>query len=324
MSKAFSSKMNWSFPSNIPAGTSLSLPSPLLLTPAQALTTVIESVNCLIPLLRTPGDTSVLRTGEAHLDLTRSDQDRLLRHVSDALAGFRTLAVEYKAPSVNSILPSRSEPKFTLPLTHPPPSVEVKKEEEPLRLSRYLNMSGEVSDTESKPVEIEPDVNSDCIQEGLEFDSLEEAEAAFDEYATRAGFTICKGNSKKDVYQEFACSSRGKRRERKVPDITKRRNRNSIKSMCRCHVILRKKDDKWQLSTRRLTHTHKLLEPDEVLRTSKHRQIPEEIKQRAIAEYQKGETPARIQNRLVRELGAACTWSMKDLYNTLYRFKTAS
>ena len=303
--------MNWFASSNIH-----SLP-PALLTPAQALASLAENVNCLIALLRVPGDISALRTGTAHTDLTRTDQDRLSKHVSDALAGFRTLAVEYKAPTVNSLLPV--ETKLSLP--H---AAEVKKEEDPMSLSRYLNGSDEPSEVESKQAEVEPNVSCEGIREGLDFDTLEQAEAAFAEYATCAGFTICKGNSKKDVYQEFACSSRGKKRDRKVSDITKRRNRASIKSMCRCHIILRKKGERWLLSTRRLTHTHELLQPEEVLRTSKHRQIPEEVKKRAIEEYLRGDTPAKIQDKLMKELGEACTWSMKDLYNTLYRFKTAS
>ncbi len=307
--------MNWLASSNIQ-----SLPLALL-TPAQALASLAENVNCLIAMLRIPGDISALRTGTVHTELPRSDQERLSKHISDALAGFRTLAVEYKAPTVVSLLP-------LAPQLIPPPitqaRTEVKKEDDPLSLSKYLNMSDEQSELDSKQAEIEPNVSSECIREGLGFDTLEEAEAAFQEYSIRAGFTICKGNSKKDVYQEFACSSRGKKRDRKVSDITKRRNRSSIKSMCRCHIILRKKGEKWWLSSRRLTHTHELLQPQEVLRSSKHRQIPEDIKQRAIEEYMSGETPAKIQNRLMKELGAACTWSMKDLYNALYRFKTTS
>lgn len=306
--------MNWFASSNIH-----SLP-PAILTPAQALSSLAENVNCLIALLRVPGDTSALRTGIAHIDLPATDQDRLAKHISDALAGFRTLAVQYKAPTVNSLLPEETQ----LSLPQHAQGLEAKKEEDPLSLSKYLNGSEEPSEVESRQVEVEPNVSSEDIREGVEFWTLEEAEEVFADYATRAGFTICKGNSKKDVYQEFACSSRGKKRDRKVSDVTKRRNRASIKSMCRCHIILRKKGEKWLLSTRRLTHTHELLQPEEVLRTSKHRQIPEEVKKRAIEEYLRGDTPAKIQDRLMKELGEACTWSMKDLYNTLYRFKTAS
>lgn len=91
--------------------------------------------------------------------------------------------------------------------------------------------------------------------------------------------------------------------------------------MCKCHIILRRKGDKWIITTRKLQHTHDLLTPDEIKRTAKNRYIPEDIKQKALDLYNAGEAPAKIQYQLENELGERCTWSMKDLYNMLYRFK---
>ena len=311
--------MNWFPSSHMPPGgmPSFFQPPSTGFTPPQALEAIVKNVNDILGILRAPEDIMSVRQGT---DLSRLEHERLSRHVTDALRGFQCLATEYNAPNLCSLLPVKIEPKIFSPQTHTlVSSFEGKCEEDVLSSSKYLNMSGEVP----SPQEVEPMTSSDSIREGTCFDSLEHAEAAFEDYATRSGFTICKGNSKKNVYQEFACSSRGKKRDRKVADESKRRNRASIKSMCRCHIILRKRGDKWYLSTRKLSHTHDLLPMEEVLRTSKHRQIPDDVKQRAIQLYVEGETPAKIQEQLFQERRGECTWSMKDLYNTLYRFKNA-
>lgn len=52
----------------------------------------------------------------------------------------------------------------------------------------------------SKTNEIEPNVDSTCIEIGTVFATLDEAADIFREYALKSGFNICKGNSKKDVY----------------------------------------------------------------------------------------------------------------------------
>ena len=82
-----------------------------------------------------------------------------------------------------------------------------------------------------------PHVDDSTISIGSIFMTLEDAATAFENYAQRCGFNTCKGNSKKDVYQEFSCSARGKVRVRKVSDESKQRNRKSIKKMCKCHII---------------------------------------------------------------------------------------
>jgi hypothetical protein len=48
--------------------------------------------------------------------------------------------------------------------------------------------------------EIETNVDASCIEIGTVFDHLENAAMVFNNYALKAGFNICKGNSKKDVY----------------------------------------------------------------------------------------------------------------------------
>jgi len=170
----------------------------------------------------------------------------------------------------------------------------------------------------------EPTVENESIAIGITFGDLEQAAEVFEQYAVKCGFNICKGNSKKDVYQEFACSARGKVRVRKVNDHSKQRNRKSIKKLCKCHIILRKKDDLWVITTRKLHHTHQLLSQDEIKKTAKNRYIPEEYQQRAINLYNNGEAPAKIQYEFESELEDKCTWSMKDLYNMLYKYKESN
>jgi hypothetical protein len=91
--------------------------------------------------------------------------------------------------------------------------------------------------------------------------------------------------------------------------------------MCRCHIVIRKRGEVWEITSSRLTHTHKLLSKEELLMTAKNRFIPDDIKKLAISLYQEGSSPARIQELLESQAGVACTWTMKDLYNLLYRYK---
>jgi hypothetical protein len=84
------------------------------------------------------------------------------------------------------------------------------------------------------------------------------------------------------------------------------------------------KGTSWVITTRKLSHTHELLPTQEVLRTAKNRYIPEAVRERALEQYLAGEAPARIQYQLEHELGERVTWSMKDLYNMLYRYKRQS
>jgi hypothetical protein len=164
----------------------------------------------------------------------------------------------------------------------------------------------------------EPEVNDAGIAVGRKFESLERATEAFERYARACGFTVCKGNSKRDVYQELACSARGRVRVRKSAE-GKKRNRGSVKHMCKCHVILRNVDEQWVVTTRNLKHTHPLLTTEEMRKVAKHRYIPEVVRNRALELYRSGETPAKIQYTLEAELKDQCTWTMKDLYNMLYR-----
>jgi len=178
-----------------------------------------------------------------------------------------------------------------------------------------LNLPEVQSDSES-----EPEVSDAGIEVGRNFESLERATEAFERYARACGFTVCKGNSKRDVYQELACSARGRVRVRKSAE-GKKRNRGSIKHMCKCHVILRKVENCWVVTTRNLKHTHSLLSSDALRKVAKHRYIPDLVRSRALELYQSGETPAKIQYTLEAELKDQCTWTMKDLYNMLYRHK---
>lgn len=161
------------------------------------------------------------------------------------------------------------------------------------------------------------------IEVGRRFDTLENATEAFERYANASGFTVCKGNSKRDVYQELACSARGKVRIRKSNE-GKKRNRGSIKQMCKCHIILRKVAGCWMITKRNLKHTHALMTGEELRKVAKHRFIPEDVRGKALEMYRKGETPAKIQFTFESTLQERCTWTMKDLYNMLYRHRFTS
>jgi hypothetical protein len=269
---------------------------------AAALEAVVANVNLLISILRFPNDKTTLKT-----DLSKAEMDQVSRCLIDASQGLSIISQEYRVLSltVSSMLEDDSKA----------PSYDLDSLVTPLQF-KYAQ-SSVTSD-------IEPTADSDIISIGATFPCLEEAEDAFNDYAYRAGFSICKGNSKKDSYQEFACSSRGKVRSRRLPDSIKRRNRASVKKSCKCHVVLRKKGSAWVITTRRLAHSHELMTPEEIQMTAKNRFIPDDVKARAVALYLAGETPAKVQSQLQEEYGGRVTWSMKDLYNMLYRHKATS
>lgn len=275
------------------------------MTAAEALNTVTLNVNNLIYILKDPLN-SKLRSGITYIDLTNSENERVAKYINEASQALNRIALDFYmiSPSLNtsSLNKSVSESKTVSPF----------KEDYAM-----LNI---LSDNNSElPSEVEPAVENECIAIGRAFENLDDALKIFQEYAIKSGFNICKGNSKKDVYQEYACSARGKARKRN--NGVNKRNRKSIKNMCKCHIILRKRDDNWIITTRKLEHTHQLLTESQIKMTAKNRFIPDHIKFRAISFYSAGESPARIQYLLEQEYNDMCTWSMKDLYNMLYRYR---
>ncbi|OMJ93239.1 hypothetical protein SteCoe_3817 [Stentor coeruleus] len=289
------------------------------MTSAQALTSIIDNVNNLISILRDPNDNTTLRTGKTYLDLSKPEYEKMSRHLSEASRALNKIAYDYKVISPGLLTPSILKLEDDIKISTPQTTTfmssfqDIKEEVKPFMKTK---------EHKEHKHHIEPNVDNECINIGNTFKTLEEAADVFEEYARKCGFNICKGNSKRDVYQEFACSARGKVRMRKIPDQSKQRNRKSIKKMCKCHVILRKKDDDWVITTRKLHHTHELLSIDEIKKTAKNRFIPDEFKLKAIELHSKGEAPAKIQYEFESELGERCTWSMKDLYNMLYRYKS--
>ncbi|OMJ90723.1 hypothetical protein SteCoe_6899 [Stentor coeruleus] len=286
------------------------------MTSAQALTSIIDNVNNLISILRDPSDATTLRTGKSHLDLSKIEYEKMSRHLSEASRSLSKIAYDYKVNSPGLLTPSILKFDEDIKITTPQTTTLVSSfKDSKDDIQPFMGLKDEKQ-------YFEPSIDSECIGIGQLFTTLEEAAEIFEEYAKKCGFNICKGNSKKDVYQEFACSARGKVRMRKVKDQSKQRNRKSIKKMCKCHIILRRKDEKWVITTRKLHHTHDLLGPEEIKKTAKNRFIPEEFKQKAIELHKNGEAPAKIQYEFESELGERCTWSMKDLYNMLYRYKS--
>jgi hypothetical protein len=269
---------------------------------AAALDSVVACVNCLISILKVPNDRTALRT-----DLSKTERDQVSRLLAEGSRALSQISQEYQLCSLNvsSMLEDDSRP--------PPPISEL------FSATYHVNYAHSVPS--SFISDIEPTVDSGTISIGACFPNLNAAEEAFAEYAYRAGFNICRGNSKKEVYQEFACSSRGKVRSRKATDSVRRRNRSSVKKSCKCHIVLRKKDQVWMVTTRTLGHSHELMTPEEIQMTARYRYIPDDIKDRAVALYLGGETPAKVQSLLEEECGGRVTWSMKDMYNMLYRHK---
>lgn len=242
--------------------------------------------------------------------LTEDDYDIVYKCISESIKALRTLALEFNVSTPNCLTPLMLKAEIPMPQNkncnvNVPNFSEYKHEINPYLMEKKY----------------EADVDDSCLALGTIFNTLEEASSVFENYAVKCGFNICKGNSKRDVYQEFACSARGKVRVRKVQDQSKQRNRKSIKQMCKCHIILRKKEGFWVVTTRNLSHTHILLSSEQIKKTAKNRFIPEEYKMQAIELYQQGEAPAKIQFEFETQLQEKCTWSMKDLYNMLYRYK---
>lgn len=273
---------------------------------ASALEVVVSHVNCLIAILRVPNDKTLLRT-----DLSKQEHEQVSRCLIEASRALNRISQEYRVYSLTVSSMLEDENKSALPAYDLFPNA----------CTSQIKYADSVQSSMS---DFEPAVNSDMIAVGAIFPSLDAAGEAFSDYAINAGFNICKGNSKKDVYQEFACSSRGKVRSRKVVDSVKRRNRASVKKSCKCHIILRKKGQEWTITTRKLGHSHDLMTEEEIQMTAKNRFIPDEVKDKAVSMYLEGETPAKIQNHLQDEYGGKVTWSMKDLYNMLYRHKRVS
>jgi hypothetical protein len=280
------------------------------MTSATALTSIIDNVNNLISILRDPSDTTTLRTGNSNIDLSSTEHYKMSRHLYEASRGLSKICYDYKVPNSTPALVEQA-PKISTPQTN-------------FLVSSFRDTGHDSSFTLPKHHKhhFEPSIDNECISIGKIFKDVKDAALVFQQYAVACGFNICKGNSKKDVYQEYSCSARGKVRMRKIPDQSKCRNRKSIKKMCKCHIILRKKDDDWIITTRKLYHTHELLSPDEIKKTAKNRFIPDEFKKKAIDLYESGEAPAKIQYQFENEMGSMCTWSMKDLYNMLYRHKS--
>ncbi|OMJ91249.1 hypothetical protein SteCoe_6226 [Stentor coeruleus] len=308
--------MNWysQSPPNWSGSESYNLYPSFDMTSAQALNSIIDNINNLISILKDPSDNTTLRT-----DLSTPEYEKMSRHLSEASRALNKIAYDYKVISPGLLTPSILKLEDDIKINTPQTTTlvssfqDIKEEIKPFMKTK-----------EHKYHNIEPKVDNECINIGNTFKTLEEAADVFEEYARKCGFNICKGNSKRDVYQEFACSARGRVRVRKISDQSKQRNRKSIKKMCKCHVILRKKDDDWVITTRKLNHTHELLSIDEIKKTAKNRFIPDEFKLKAIELHAKGEAPAKIQYEFESELGERCTWSMKDLYNMLYRYKSGN
>ena len=233
------SKMNWysQSPLNWSGSESYNLYPSFDMTSAQALTSIIDNVNNLISILRDPSDTTTLRTGKNYADLSKAEHEKMSRHLSEASRAINKIAFDYRVASPGLLTPSMLKIEEDLKISTPQTNFLVSSfKENKEEVMPYL------APKEHKH-HVEPNVDSESIAIGRVFTTLDEAADVFQEYAVNCGFNICKGNSKKDVYQEYACSARGKVRMRKISDQSKRRNRKSIKKMCKCHIILRKKDE---------------------------------------------------------------------------------
>ncbi|CAG9335368.1 unnamed protein product [Blepharisma stoltei] len=269
-----------------------------VMSTAEALNNIILNVNNLIYVLKDSAN-STLRS-----DLTNSENERVAKYINGASQALNRIALDFymispsfSSPSAPSIVKSEDEEKSVAPF----------KDD-----FDYLNSLSGINSS----IDIDLYADPDCLSIGAKFETLEDALYTFQKYANKKGFNICKGNSKQNVYQEYACSARGKARKR---ETDRKRNRKSTKTMCKCHIILRKKEDCWTVTTSKLEHTHSLLTEEQIKMTAKNRYIPDHIKAQAIALYQAGESPAKIQYFLENEYQELCTWSMKDLYNMLYR-----
>jgi hypothetical protein len=265
------------------------------LSSSEALSLAHSSVTTLKFLLKTfPSSQSDFS------DLSEKNQLEVNHCISDIFHCLNKLASSYNIQSPSPFPPLPLKPEvLSLPIS------EIS--------NPFLNKA-------LKPVQIQTDDSTIAL--GSVFFSLEEAGQAFKDYAARSGFTSCKGNSKKNVFQEFSCSARGKVRMRKVQDESRQRNRKSMKKMCKCHIILRKKHNFWILTTRKLIHSHELLSTEDLKKTAKNRFIPEDCKLKAFEMYEKGEAPVKIQLKFESLLKEKCSWSMKDLYNLLYKYKS--
>lgn len=278
---------------------------------SEALNITYDSVNTLINLLKDYSDIQDIKSGKLQKQLESDEQAQVSKCISDAIKCLNKLATDFNVltPILFSPLALKTEEESSSFVSKPSSFATYPQYTE--QINPYLQGNYFM-----------PHVDDSNISIGSVFMTLDDAATVFEDYAQRCGFNTCKGNSKKDVYQEFSCSARGKVRVRKVSDESKQRNRKSIKKMCKCHIILRKKDNYWMITTRKLVHTHELLSSAEIKKTAKNRYIPEDCKQKAIELYEKGEPPAKIQLEFENSLQEKCTWSMKDLYNMLYKHKS--
>lgn len=264
---------------------------------------LVDHVNSIISILRRPEDSS-LKTCKLYTAISRSEMDEVIQHSLEATSKLMEISRSYVEVEDTNFLKCEDVEVST-------PDLYDSHNE----LYMYRDYSQDIQYNE-----FESGVDASKIAVGSQFATLQDAEGAFREYALQCGFNICKGNSKKDCYQELACSARGRARSRHS-DSNRLRRRSSIKAMCRCHIVIRKREEFWEITSSRLTHTHKLLSKEELLMTAKNRFIPDDIKKLAISLYQEGSSPARIQELLETQAGVTCTWTMKDLYNLLYRYK---
>jgi hypothetical protein len=272
-----------------------------------SLRSVIDHVNAIISIVRHPSDPNTVKSSNIYIVFSHREVDELTKHSIEATSSLMDIPRCFSE--------SRSEHS-------------IKSED-----SSIYGVSSQDSVQSELPAgwistqgltEIEPAIDASFLELGNFFENLQDAEDAFRGYGLECGFNICRGNSKKDVYQEYACSAKGSARKRKVDELSRQRNRTSMKHHCKCHIVLRKKEGLWFITSRKLSHTHALMTPDEIRRSAKNRHIPHEFKQEAISLYSSGKPPSYIQQMFESKLGSRCTWNMKDLYNLLYKYKKSS
>lgn len=274
-------------------------------TSHEALTSLVDHVNAIIGILRKPEDCNLFKSSNFNSAISKPEMDEVISHSLEATSKLMQISRSYMEVQDTNFLKCEDDVEVSTPDIY-----DSQNDLYQHRDSQDLNL-----------YEFEAEVDSSRVSVGSRFETLKDAEAAFQEYAMKCGFNICKGNSKKNQYQELACSARGRARNRNTDSNNRLRRRNSIKAMCKCHIVIRKREEGWEITSARLSHTHKLLSKEELLMTPKNRFIPDDIKKVAIKLYQEGSSPARIQEFLETQSGAECTWTMKDLYNLLYRYR---
>ncbi|KAF9598933.1 hypothetical protein IFM89_033131 [Coptis chinensis] len=95
--------------------------------------------------------------------------------------------------------------------------------------------------------EIEKDMNIYCPCEGMEFDSLEEADVFYNNYAGHIGFSVRKNTvNRSRVTREingrtFCCSFEGMRDSRAKRFEERKRNKADTRTGCKAMMVVRKK-----------------------------------------------------------------------------------